>query len=491
MKPSPISRLLRWGFGVCLLLLSACGEPLPTPVFGTPTPTPFRPVYGPFPWATTSPSWWPTAAPTRTRAPETPEPLLWDLPVPLPPPLTPPALWPGPVEPSPTDVPDPAPLLTDAGTWTFLLLGSDRRGRTFRTDVILLLALRVEEGTVSLISFPRDLYVYIPGWRMQRLNAAYFRGEYTGYPDGGPQLLRDTFLYNFGIRVDYFALVDFEGFRAVVDALGGLQVPVACPYTDWRLKEPGLDPQDPENWTLYTVQSGLVWMDGDTALWYVRARKRSSDFHRHRRQQEVLLALRDRVLDPKNWKRLPVLYRTLRKHVETDLTWSEALPFLALLPRIDLQHLRFYRIRPPLVDYWRTPEGASVLLPRRGRLLDMLREALGPPPRRPGRDAPVVVAIRNASDRAGWDRLAAWRLEAAGYATYLLKPARTPWERSALYPLHGNEAEADLLLAYLGLPPSALQSVGQRISEGLRADWFLVLGQDYDPCFDPAQPVED
>ncbi len=426
--------------------------------------------------------------PTFTRSPEASTLFFWDLPLPLPPALTPPASWPRPVEPSPTDIPGPAPLLTDAGTWTFLLLGSDRRGRTFRTDVILLLALRVEEGTVSLISFPRDLYVYIPGWRMQRLNAAYFRGEHTGYPGGGPQLLRDTFLYNFGIRV---ALVDFEGFRAIVDTLGGIQVPVACAYTDWRLKEPGLNPQDPENWALYTVRPGLVWMDGDTALWYVRARKRSSDFSRHQRQQEVLLALKNRLLDPKNWRRLPGLYKTFQAYVETDLTWTKALPFLALLPRIDFQHLRFYRIRPPVVTYWRTPQGASVLLPRRGRLQEMLREALGPPPKREALSSPVVVAIRNASDHAGWDRLAAWRLETVGYETQILEPARTPWENSALYPLHGQEEEGSRLLAYLGLPNSALHSVGQRISEGIRADWLLVLGQDYDPCFDPAQPVED
>ena len=491
MKPSPIKRRWFWGAVLGLFLLGGCGEPLPTPVLGTPTPTPFRPVYG-FPWSTPTPFWGnPVVQPTLTRSPDTPTPFLGEWPLPSPPVPTPPASWPRPVEPSPTDIPEPAPLVTDAGTWTFLLLGSDRRGRTFRTDVMLLLALRAREGTVSLISFPRDLYVYIPGWRMQRLNAAYFRGEYSGYPGGGPQLLRDTFLYNFGIRVDYIALVDFEGFRAIVDTLGGIQVPVACAYTDWRLKEPGLDPQDPENWALYTVHPGLVWMDGDTALWYVRARKRSSDFSRHRRQQEVLLALRNRLLDPKNWARLPALYRTLQTYVETDLTWPKALPFLALLPRVDLRHLRYYRIRPPLVTYWRTPQGASVLLPRRGRLQEMLREALGPPPGRTAPPSQVVVAIRNASDRVGWDHLAAWRLETAGYETQILEPARTPWERSALYPLHGREEEGSRLLAYLGLPDSALRSVGQRISEGIRADWLLVLGQDYDPCFDPAQPMED
>ncbi len=385
------------------------------------------------------------------------------------------------------DIPEPAPILTDRGTWTFLLLGSDRRGRSFRTDVLLLVAVRPYERSISLISFPRDLYVYIPGWRLQRLNTAYYRGEYTDYPGGGPQLLRDTFLYNFGIRVDYVALVDFDGFREVVNALGGIQVPVACPYTDWRLKEPGLDPQDPENWELYTVNPGLVWMDGDMALWYVRARKRSSDFHRHRRQQEVLLGLRNRLLEPQNWTRLPALYQALKNHVETDLTWQDLLPFLALAPQIDFQDMRFYRIRPPLVVYWRTPTGASVLLPRRGLLHEVLREALGPsPPERETRP-PLMVAIRNASDRPGWDLLAAWRLQHAGYITQILSSDRIPWERSTLFAIHGDEEESLRILNHLGLPPSALQSVRQAVSENLRADWLLVVGRDYRPCFDPSE----
>ncbi len=422
----------------------------------------------------------PSPTPTPTPVPEIPHPAR----------VRPPREWPEPSEPSPTAVPDPARIITDENTWTFLLLGSDRRARAFRTDAILLLAVRPWEGTVSLISFPRDLYVYIPGWRMQRLNAAYYRGVRSGYPGGGPQLVRDTFLYNFGIRVDSVTLVHLEGFREIVDILGGIWVPVACPYTDWRLKSPDLDPYDPENWELYTVEPGLVWMDGEMALWYVRARKRSSDFNRHRRQQAVLLALRNRLLEPENWRRLPALYRVLQEYVETDLTWQDLLPFLPLLPRLDLRNMRFYRIQPPLVTYWRTPEGASVLLPRRGRLLDMLEEALGPhPERRLDTPPPAVVAIRNASGRKGWDVLAAWRLANAGYATQVLDPYPRALERTRLYPLTDQgEDQARALLRLLRLPQDAWQpEPPESLTEGVRADWLLLVGHDYNPCFDPTR----
>jgi len=153
------------------------------------------------------------------------------------------------------------------------------------------------------------------------------------------------------------------------------------------------------------------------------------------------LALRDRVLDPRNWKRLPVLYRTLRKHVETDLTWTEALPFLALLPRIDLQHLRFYRIRPPLVAYWRTPEGAYVA---------------GGPGSAPAAPRQGCARGGGHSQRVGPRRLGPPGRLAPGSGGVRDVPSET-----GPHPL------------------------------GARADWLLVLGQDYDPCFDPAQPVEE
>ena len=98
--------------------------------------------------------------------------------------------------------------------------------------------------------------------------------------------LEDTF--HVGIRIDHTAMVEFDGFRRIVDTLGGIEVPVACAYTDWRLIEPTLDIYDENNWWLYTVGPGQVHMDGDLALWYARSRSKSSDFDRGRRQQEVL-----------------------------------------------------------------------------------------------------------------------------------------------------------------------------------------------------------
>ncbi len=431
---------------------------------------------------TASPS--PTLAATLTATPTSSQPS-WFIRVLIPPPrpITP-AYYVPPLTPPPTEIPSPMPIITDEQTHTFLLLGIDRRGRVFRTDAIVLVAIRPYDGTVSVISFPRDLYVYVPSWTMERLNAAYAWGEYAGYPGGGRALMRRTFLYNFGIRVDHILLVDFESFKAIVDALGGIEVPVSCPYTDWRLKSPDLDPTDPENWELYTVEPGLVPMDGDMALWYVRARSKSSDYHRHRRQQEVLLAIYRKAMA--NWHRLPAVYQAVRPYVDSRLTWHDVLPYFALLPNLDLDDIRLYRIRPPVVDSWRTPRGHWVLLWKRLPMYYLLKEALGPPPDTVAETGPLV-AVRNASGKRGWDLLAAWRLEYWGYETLLLEPTTAIQAQSRLYPLQATKGDPDLLLHRLGLAPETLvEGQDPPLEQNLEADWLLIIGQDYNTCFDPS-----
>src|SRR5688500_663965 len=194
-------------------------------------------------------------------------------------------------------------------TVNFLLIGSDQRsGTSFRTDTMVIAILRPHEGQVSLISIPRDLWVSIAGGENQRINTAYQRGISMDHPGGGPGLLKDTILYNLGIRIDHTAMVDFDGFRQIVDTLGGVDVPVSCPYTDWRLIDPSYDPENENNWHLYTAGPGFVHMDGDLALWYARSRQKSSDFDRGRRQQEVLRSLFTQALKSDTLSRIPELY---------------------------------------------------------------------------------------------------------------------------------------------------------------------------------------
>src|SRR5512147_1738406 len=261
------------------LLLAGCGTVAPAssaqPFIlvtvapnASPTPTPFQPI----PWTPTGnvPSQPVLAAVLPSVTPP--------LPTVTPPPTIDPNLLINTVVPFSTIDPsgsDSQVLNNGQETVNFLLIGSDKRpGGSFRTDTMVIAILRPNEGQVSLISIPRDLWVSIPGWENQRINTAYQHGISVGYPGGGPGLLEETIQYNLGIRIDHTAMVEFDGFRKIVDTLGGVDVPVACPYTDWRLIDPSYDPFNEDNWALYTVQSGVQHMDGDLSLWYARSRMR-------------------------------------------------------------------------------------------------------------------------------------------------------------------------------------------------------------------------
>ncbi len=369
-------------------------------------------------------------------------------------------------------------------TVNFLLIGSDRRpGGSFRTDTMVIAILRPNEGQVSLISIPRDLWVSIPGAENQRINTAYQRGISSDYPGGGPGLLKDTILYNLGIRIDHTALVEFDGFRQIVDTLGGVSVPVSCAYTDWRLIDPSYNPENENNWHLYTTGPGLVHMDGDLALWYARSRQRSSDFDRGRRQQEVLRALFTQALQADTLSRIPELYNNLRSTVETDLGLGDILSLAVYAPKMTNADIRGYYIRPPYVSSWITEGGAYVLLPNEDLLQQMLTEALSPATQIVEKQS-IVIDVMNGTSIEGYETLAANRLNYAGYETNIIPSDRTDYAYSILIDKREvqDSAQTTPILDVMGILPGSVISSPDPNS---KAHYLLIIGYDYQPCFRP------
>ena len=490
-KPSPGFPRLKILFGFAILSLlpaagclpgSAAGEPveLPPPVFEPRRPifdvllpagetaTPFQPIpVTGTPPPTSTP--FPTPAPTATQTP-TP----W-----LQPTFAPPS---DPV----SGIPAPFPLLSPEHSINFLLLGSDSRGgASFRTDVVMVVMVDLRENLVTLISIPRDLYVYIPGWTMNRVNTAYLHGEIAGYPGGGMALIKDTLRYNLGVRIDHVALVDFDGFRRIVDTAGGIDVPLVCSFTEWAVIDPSVSIEFESNWELITIGPGVVHMDGDMALWYARARARSSDFDRGRRQQEVIRALFDAAIDTDLILEIPNLYEDFTNTVTTDVSLQTILSLVSFGLELDEAEIRSYYIGDALTWGWMTPGGASVLLPDQEAIYAMMLEAVQPPDD-VEEEAPTVVEIWNRSGNADWDALAAERLHYAGYETTILAEGGNVLERTTLYDFRGLglDALAEDLLASLGLrDPRWDPETGEA-----QAAFRLVIGADYAPCFNPAIP---
>lgn len=369
-------------------------------------------------------------------------------------------------------------------TVNFLLIGSDRRpGGSFRTDTMVIAILRPNEGQVSLISIPRDLWVYIPEWDNQRINTAYQHGVSVGYPGGGAGLLKDTILYNLGIRIDHTAMVEFDGFRQIVDTLGGVDVPVSCAYTDWKIIDPSFDPQNENNWFLYTTGPGLVHMDGDLALWYARSRQKSSDFDRGRRQQEVLRALFTQALQAGTLTRIPELYNNLKDSVETDLNLADLLQLSLYAPKMTSADIRSYYIRPPYVSSWITDAGAYVLLPNEDLLRGMLTEAMSASTTTVQRQT-VKIDVMNGTSIAGYETLAATRLNYAGYETTIIPSDRQDYAYSVLIDKTATQdrAQSDHILNVLGMSAGSLIPTADPNSA---SHYLLILGYDYQPCFKP------
>lgn len=380
--------------------------------------------------------------------------------------------------------PTPLPPLTDNETINFLLIGSDKRpGSSYRTDTIVVAIVWPKEGQVSLISIPRDLWIYIPTVGMQRVNTAYQSGELAGYLGGGPGLLKDTISYNLGIRIDHTAMVDFDGFRRIVDTLGGVEVPIACSYTDWRLIDPSYDQYNEDNWWLYTVGPGQIHMDGDLALWYARARSKSNDFDRGRRQQEVIRAIIGQALQTSTFAKIPQLYNDLSSTVITDLGLADVIRMAPYALNFTNANIRGYYIRPPYVSSWMTPGGAAVLLPNEAELSQMLIEATTLSTFAVERQS-VKVEVQNGVTFDTWDALAASRLNYAGYQTILSNADRRDYGASVLVDFTPGQDpnQRQTILSTLNLFSANVISQPDANSP---VQYRVILGYDYEPCFQP------
>lgn len=268
-----------------------------------------------------------------------------------------------PSEPSAIEIPRPMPLIDQPeSVVNIVIIGTDSRVNEgiARSDTLMVASLDKANGTVTLLSIPRDLYVYIPGWRVDRINTADVHGR--------QELVETTILYNFGLRTDLFVRAQFSGFTQVIDTLGGVDVQVTGYLNDTC---------GGKRWN-YTP--GEYHMNGFTALCYVRMRYASSDFDRLRREQEVVQAIFRKGLSLYGLTRIPELFVQFGNMVQTDVTVADALPLTPLAATInaDPSRIHLYRVDQTMVTSYRVPStGAAVLLPNREAILAMLQAAFG------------------------------------------------------------------------------------------------------------------
>mgnify|MGYP005838698349 CR=1 FL=1 len=387
---------------------------------------------------------------------------------------------------NPDQIPEAAPLLDEGGQdiINILLLGSDtfNPNNTGRTDMIVILSINRSAGTVSMLSVPRDLYVYIPDYRVYRINSAYARGVQTDHPGGGAGMLSDTILYNLGIEIDHYARVDFSRFRRIVNDLGGVDISVDCELEDWRLTSPDLDPNAEENWEMFTLPVGAYRMDGDLALWYARSRRSTSDFDRGRRHMALLRAIYRRIQSLNLIQQVADVYPQLLELVETDLTLDDVLSLIPMASSLDPTRIASYTLRPNVeVRSWLSPEGSSVLAPNREALRTRLEQFYTPPTAQQTRSQRVVVEIINATGIREMAQVAADRLAWDGYLPRIVDAASPYLGQTIIYDLSGQTRGNSLELLRTILRVDSAQIFTQP-DPNRTADYRVVLGGSYRTC---------
>jgi len=380
--------------------------------------------------------------------------------------------------PSPTPVPTPFPV--PEGVISIILLGGDRLpGQVgWRTDTMIYVRIDRASKVVGMLSIPRDLWVHIPGYGDNRLNTADYLGESTGYPGGGPALLNETLLHNLGIGFDHYIRVNFEGFKRVVDILGGIDVDVECAVELW-----GADPENPGGWKqIDYVPAGMQHLDGQTALRYAQCRYNTPVFDRDRRQQRVLFAVRDRVMElgiTGLVTRTLELLVTMRDMVQTDLGPSGITSLAQLVPEVPPSNVNRANIDLSMAPQWTTPEGAWVLLPDREKIAPVIMGMLDPPLEKVSllKQEGARIVLRNGTPRQGWARQIADRLELRGFQIIEFAPAdRTDHAETLIISYADKPYTVQNLQAYLDVKDENVRHEPGGSSE---MDVLVILGDDF------------
>jgi len=265
---------------------------------------------------------------------------------------------------TPVEIPEVTPQpWTGEERVTILLMGLDYRDWSAgtgppRTDSMILLTLDPLTRQGGMLSIPRDLWVEVPGFGHNRINTAYPNGEASRLPGGGPGLAIQTVEDLIGVPIQYYAVVDFGTFERLIDEIGGIDVLVHEPIRIAPIGRPSM-----------ALEAKPYHFDGAEALAYARTRTGpEGDFGRARRQQQVALAILDRVLNPgiipTLVTRAPTLYAELQSGIRTNMNLDQMIQLGWLAVQLPQESYHRGVIGPPgMVGFYTLPDGAAVLRP--------------------------------------------------------------------------------------------------------------------------------
>jgi LCP family protein required for cell wall assembly len=377
-----------------------------------------------------------------------------------------------------------APVLTDRVT--VLVMGVDNRpGQTVaRTDSIMLMTIDPKTGSAGMLSFPRDLLIPVPAFNdTVKINTIHVYGEIRNYPGGGPAMLKDTVADLIGYPIDYYVRVNFDGFRQIIDLIGGVDIEVARDIRDDKFPDEnyGYDP--------LFIPAGLQHMDGALALKYARVRHIDTDYQRAGRQQQVIMAVKDKITQPGQLAallpRLPGLALAMANSVQTNMPVEKGIMLARALGQMDLVNPTRVVIDNTMGETSLDPTWGSSLTPDMDKLQAAVASVFGETPGGPSAEELARQAIQaeaarvvvlNGTTEGGLGAEIAASLSADGFQVIAVGNAdRADYEQSVLI-THGDGSDAtrEALVSHFGIPPDRVRSESPSES----ADLTVVIGAD-------------
>jgi polyisoprenyl-teichoic acid--peptidoglycan teichoic acid transferase len=252
------------------------------------------------------------------------------------PPSTEPSLAVLPEQPAPQPIKQAEP--PPARRITVLVMGVDNRPDepVARTDSIMVVTVNPATGSTGMMSLARDLWVHVSALnRYAKINTVHVWGELNNFPGGGPAMLKSTVSELVGYPVDYYVRMNFDGFRQIVDLMGGVDIDVPKAIDD------PLYPDDAYGYDPLHIPAGRQHMDGKLALKYARTRHADSDYYRESRQQQVIVALKQKVTQPGALgallPRIPGLAIAMANSIQTDMPVDKVISLARVLDSANLQ----------------------------------------------------------------------------------------------------------------------------------------------------------
>jgi LCP family protein required for cell wall assembly len=369
-----------------------------------------------------------------------------------------------------------------------LVMGLDRRpseGKApARTDTMFVLTIDPHTKTAGMLGIPRDLWVEIPtkdgnGYLNERINAAYVLGEVNNYDGGGPALAIATTEHLLGIKIDHYVVIDFQGFKEIIDDLGGVDVDVPSYLRDDLYSDTEL----PGDYLPEEFQPGVQHMDGTRALAYARIRRGTSDLDRIQRQQRVIFAVMDKALSLNVLPNALSLWKKYKDAVDTDISDWQIPGFATLAAEIPPEDIRGLSLGPATVP-WTTPAGASVLVAAPEGIQQIV-EALFSDQQIV--DEGAMVEVQNGTGEPGLASSVVDYLVNLGLPRSSLVTSNAPEQEqggpSAVLDYTGKRYTAEKLAEWLGLPADSVRSAGggdAALRTNSEADIVLIVGTDVD-----------